>query len=305
MHCSLSLLSALSALSILGVAAQEDTGNINCVDGCFNELTTQFTTFQCGSATDKACLCQSQEFKFGVRDCSKDNCGASEDQVFEKLSSADNLCGPFPSTEDPEPTTQQTEASEPTSAEPTSEEPPATDAASEPVSTTAEPTAEPTETSIEPEITSEPTPVSEVTESTATSETSTSETATGASASETATADENEGEEEEEEDDNDGEAAAGGLSQGAAVGIGVGVAVCVVAVAVVAIILFMRYRRSNQKTAPSHDDISRPMPGAAARSSPSFDQGSIGEKRVTGDSIELTTNRYEDMVPRTVPRTMV
>lgn len=94
------------------------------------------------------------------------------------------------------------------------------------------------------------------------------------------------------------------MSQGAAVGIGVGVAVIVIAIAVVAVVIFLRRKRSQQPAGESVD-ISRPMPPASGRPYPSVDHGSYMEKDRGGESIEMQTNRYEDMPPRQTPRVMV
>lgn len=95
----------------------------------------------------------------------------------------------------------------------------------------------------------------------------------------------------------------GGLSQGAAVGIGVGVAVCVVAVAIVALVIFLRYRKKSPQGEP-RPDIAGPMSSGISGSYPAPENGQYGEKG-SGDSIEMTANRYEDMPPRQTPRTMV
>lgn len=96
----------------------------------------------------------------------------------------------------------------------------------------------------------------------------------------------------------------GGLSSGATAGIGVGVAVIVIAIAVVVAVIFMRRRRNRQPSDQSVD-ISRHIPPVAGRAYPSVDRGSFGEKGRGGESIEMHTNRYEDMPPRQTPRIMV
>lgn len=102
------------------------------------------------------------------------------------------------------------------------------------------------------------------------------------------------------------------MSQGAAVGIGVGVAVVVVAIAVVAIVLLMKKRKNNKQQQGrgggnfGHDNISRPIQDPHAGIGRAYGgSDDFGEKR--GESIEMTMtgHRYEDMVPRQTPRTMV
>lgn len=85
-------------------------------------------------------------------------------------------------------------------------------------------------------------------------------------------------------------------------GIGVGVTVVVIAVAAIAIAILLRKRKQKQQRGPQNHGISRPMPDIG-RGYGSGDHGYYMEKR--GESIEMTSNRYEDMVPRQVPRTMV
>jgi hypothetical protein len=93
------------------------------------------------------------------------------------------------------------------------------------------------------------------------------------------------------------------LSQGAAVGIGVGVAVVFIAVAAVVITLLLKNRRRKQKTTRDRNiDISRPM-ASPGRGMGSIDHESFEKRGI--DSIEMVSNRYEDMLPRQTPRTMV
>ncbi|XWW95975.1 hypothetical protein V2A60_003945 [Cordyceps javanica] len=99
-------------------------------------------------------------------------------------------------------------------------------------------------------------------------------------------------------------APASGISSGAAAGIGIGVAIVVVAVGIIA---FCLLRNKKKQTGPRHSmDISKPLPGSG-RTYPVRDEGerkhdSYGKY---GNDIEMTSNRYEDMVPSQQPRTMV
>jgi hypothetical protein len=92
-----------------------------------------------------------------------------------------------------------------------------------------------------------------------------------------------------------------GLSQAAVIGIAVGVSVVGIAAIAVAICLCLKRRKRKQ---PTFIEISKPIPLPERRS---FGGGRdlYPEKRRRNDDIEMTTNRYEDMVPRTEPRTMV
>lgn len=83
------------------------------------------------------------------------------------------------------------------------------------------------------------------------------------------------------------------------VGIGVGVGAAVIALAGIVICILLRSRK---RTPPRQSmEISKPLPGSgrayAGRDHNSFEK--------YGNDIEMTTNRYEDMVPRQQPRTMV
>ncbi|PHH71725.1 hypothetical protein CDD82_6352 [Ophiocordyceps australis] len=90
-----------------------------------------------------------------------------------------------------------------------------------------------------------------------------------------------------------------GLSGAAAAGVGVGVGAALIALAGVGVCLFMRNRKREPRES---GDISKPLPGSGRTYPPSREPGSI-EKY--GNDIEMTSNRYEDMVPRQQPRTMV
>ncbi|PHH85704.1 hypothetical protein CDD83_49 [Cordyceps sp. RAO-2017] len=82
------------------------------------------------------------------------------------------------------------------------------------------------------------------------------------------------------------------------VGIGLGVGGAVIALASIGVGLLLRGRK--RKPRPSME-ISKPLPGSGrtygGRGANSFEK--------YGNDIEMTTNRYEDMVPRQQPRTMV
>ncbi|KFH46821.1 hypothetical protein ACRE_023300 [Hapsidospora chrysogenum ATCC 11550] len=288
----ISVLGVLSALGVAGVSAQEGGLDTGCLETCSGESSSSFETLGCTSAQDWGCLCLQDDFKFSVRDCSTQRCGVDEGQVQAWLSEG-RCMGIAPPEETEEPTTAASEPAATTTAA-------AEEETSAPATTTAEPTEAAETTTEASSTTPEPTTSAEssdAAESTTASASETSETAAG----ETAPADET------EDDDGEAAAAGGGLSQGAAVGIGVGVAVCVVAIAVVAIALLLRNRKRKQQAGDdsSHirHNISRPM-GDVGLPVASISRGSYGEKR-SGDSIELTSHRYEDMVPRTIPRTMV
>ncbi|RCI08785.1 hypothetical protein L249_4785 [Ophiocordyceps polyrhachis-furcata BCC 54312] len=89
----------------------------------------------------------------------------------------------------------------------------------------------------------------------------------------------------------------GGSSQASVIGIGVGVGAAVVALAGVVICLLLRSRKQKPRQSM---EISKPLPGSG-RAYAGRERGSF-EKH--GNDIEMTSHRYEDMVPRQQPRTM-
>jgi len=64
----------------------------------------------------------------------------------------------------------------------------------------------------------------------------------------------------------------------------------------------LRKRKQNMpRGRQNHLEISKPLPG----SGPTYPPGDRGSYEKYEADIEMTTNRYEDMPPRQVPRTMV
>lgn len=88
------------------------------------------------------------------------------------------------------------------------------------------------------------------------------------------------------------------MSRGAAAGIGVGAGIGGIALALLAFGLFLKCRR--RKT-DKPVDISKPLPRGATKANGA---PQIASDRPVGD-IEMTSTRYEDMVPRQQPRTMI
>lgn len=264
------VLGLLGALGVSGILAQDPPPA--CVAECANTAKNSFATFSCDSASNAECLCGNADFKFSVRDCAQNTCGASEDQV-TSFFDTDAFCQGVASPDDNEPSSTTAAPEE-----------------------TASPEPAPTEAPAETTPGATPTPITPILTPTLSSSTS--------EAAATSTGTDTDDSEDDDDDDEGAAAGGGGLSSGAAVGIGVGVAVVVVAIAVVGVVLWLR----NRKQGPNAQsvDIAGPMPGAGATGGRygSADNAAY-EKRPTGDSIELTTNRYEDMVPRAVPRNMV
>lgn len=290
----LSLLGAIGALRVLSVSAQDVPADLApCMSGCVEGTKSKFAEFGCVEPAQVGCLCVNQNFQFSVRDCSLQTCRATEEQAFGHLFDTFCIGQPSPSGEAPSSTEAPATTDSTTAAATTATTTEAEDATTatdvdEPSTTEAvSTTASPTDVSTTPISTDEASTTSEAS-STRDAETS----ATGGTESD-----------QNEEDEDEGEAAGGGLSQGAAVGIGIGVAVIVIAIIVVAVVIFLRRKRSQQPVGES--DLSRPMPPASAGSYPPVDHGAYMEKDRGGESIEMQTNRYEDMPPRQTPRVMV
>ncbi|GAO15141.1 hypothetical protein UVI_02029610 [Ustilaginoidea virens] len=101
--------------------------------------------------------------------------------------------------------------------------------------------------------------------------------------------------------------ASSGLSQAAVAGIGIGVGAAVIAV--IGAIICMLLKRRKNKNGRNNDnmEISKPLPGSGRTYSSRQDnyRGGRDASFEKYNDIEMTSNRYEDMIPRTQPRTMV
>ncbi|KAJ3498288.1 hypothetical protein NLG97_g1243 [Lecanicillium saksenae] len=276
---------ALIGLNIATVTAA-DAG---CVPTCVNDIQNPlFAKFGCDKADDPPCLCRSQDFIDAVGDCSKKcNPSLSLDEFRQGLTASvpNRFCVDH-ANEMPNPRNLGPESSAPASTStPASTAPPSTSSAS------------PTSTSTP--VSTSTTLATSTTSGTHTSGTSTSGSATSSHTSTTTSAAAGE---------TSSAAAtpvpANGISSGAAAGIGIGVAIVVVAVAVIA---FCLLRKRKGPAAPRHSmEISKPLPGSGrtypAREDRDRDRDSYDKY---GNDIEMTSNRYEDMVPSQQPRTMV
>ncbi|KND88905.1 hypothetical protein TOPH_06392 [Tolypocladium ophioglossoides CBS 100239] len=274
---------ALSALHVLGVIAQEIP---TCIPQCANQLRAGFTKFACGSADDAGCLCAKPDFAYGIRDCGA-SCGATDANVHQFLVGA--FCAglmPAASTSAAAPSSTVHPATSSTAQSSTTQA--AVTTSSTPSSTSDAPTATQQSSSTTPTTSSSAT--AESTSTTSASKTSATPSATSgipaSATSSTAAA--------------GGDSSGTGLSQAAVIGIGVGIGGAVIAIAGIVIGLLLR----NRKRKPRQSiEISKPLPGSGRTYPPrDRDHGSF-EKY--GNDIEMTSNRYEDMVPRTQPRTMV
>ncbi|KAM5352170.1 hypothetical protein ACJ41O_004893 [Fusarium nematophilum] len=313
MRFSLSTLVALGALQTLGVFAQESIPA--CVNRCVNEVRNNYLTYECESAGQADCICTKPAFTKGVSECTS-GCAAGPSDIESNLNN--DFCRAFPvvvsdtvtSAGAPTSAVETTSEALPTTTEalPTTEAAPSTSVA--PTSSSAAVEAETTSSQVAETTAAPPTSVTTAAESTSVAESAsaaetasateessaTSVAAGGADATSSSSAG-------EDESDKGEESSRSGLSKGAQIGIGIGVAAGVLALIGIALCFFLRRRRNQQHNLPRGNvAISQPMPGGG-RTYASGDHGSIGEKH--GYDIEMMSHRYEDMVPRTKPRTMV
>ncbi|KAK0386703.1 hypothetical protein NLU13_6537 [Sarocladium strictum] len=304
MHSLLSAFIALGAFQALAVTAQDPA----CLANCAAQVRADFTKFACANADDAGCLCSKADFKNGVRDCATP-CGSAAGDVETFLNNG------FCLAQAPPPAASSSAAA-PSSAvapEPATTQPPA------PVSTILpETTAAPAPTTAPaPEAQPQPTTVPDTTEqlvqdtssqpapaeTTAAPETTSAaaETETSSTFSTKTTAASNAGETAGADDETDAkEKDNGGLSKSAIIGIGVGVGAA--GLAAIGLILWLCMRKRSKKDSRPFVEISKPMPASGVgdyvgRRDP------FTEKR--GDVMEMQSNRYEDMLPRQVPRTVV
>ncbi|KAF4976897.1 hypothetical protein FZEAL_6499 [Fusarium zealandicum] len=299
MRFSLSTVVALGALQTFGVYAQVDQ---KCLSDCAGSTRDKAADYGC-TADQPSCYCGNGGFRSGVSECGT-TCGGAEADIIGNLNSADGLC--FQNPVDSLQAAASSEASTP-AASTTSE---ALSTTSEALSTTSEAASstsaelQSSSVSVEPLIPTsgaeEPTTTPAATPATssesasesasATEESSQTSAAAGADATNSSSA---------EEDESSGS----GLSKAAQIGIGIGVTAAVLALLGVGLCLFLK-RRNQQSNLPRGQNMA-PMPPTAGggRNYMSADQGSIGEKN--GYEIEMMSHRYEDMLPRQSPRTMV
>jgi hypothetical protein len=80
-----SFLSVAAALAALQLVAAQDPFPA-CVVECAVDARGKFGELGCTSAEDRTCLCQNENFGFGIRDCSVPKCGATIENVNNYLS---------------------------------------------------------------------------------------------------------------------------------------------------------------------------------------------------------------------------
>ncbi|KAI8718615.1 hypothetical protein NCS52_00640800 [Fusarium sp. LHS14.1] len=310
MRFSLSTLVALGALQTLGVNAQDSTA---CITNCVSTLQAPNAAYNCPDNT-ASCICASTEFAKGMAECARP-CGVADTDITGNLASG--FCAGLPVVQLPAATsgasTEASSAAATTSeaAASTSEAAATTEAASSSAAPTSSAAPEETTSSAAESV---PASTSAEAESTATEEatsaTDSASAATSASASATDKASTTEGaagagatSDSSDEDDKDEESSgSGGLSKSAQIGIGLGVTAGVLALLGIALCFLWRRRSQRNNLPRGNTAISHPMP-AAGSNYHSADQGSIVEKG--GYDLEMMSHRYEDMLPRQKPRTMV
>ncbi|KAI8669018.1 hypothetical protein NCS57_00715200 [Fusarium keratoplasticum] len=311
MRFSLSTLVALGALQTLGVNAQDSTA---CITNCVNTLQEPNAAYNCPDNT-ATCICASTEFAKGMAECARP-CGVQDTDITGNLASG--FCAGLPLVNLPAATGASSEASSAPAT--TSEAAASTSEAAATTTETASSSAAPTSSAVPEETTSSaaesaPASTSAEAESTTTEAASATDSAsasasTSASASATDKASTTEGaagagatSDSSDEDDKDEESSgSGGLSKSAQIGIGVGVTAGVLVLLGIALCFLWRRRNQRNNLPRGNTAISHPMPAGGANYN-SADQGSIVEKN--GYDLEMMSHRYEDMLPRQKPRTMV
>ncbi|KEZ40602.1 hypothetical protein SAPIO_CDS8517 [Scedosporium apiospermum] len=272
----------------LGVAVAQLESLDACALGCISGLRDKANTFGCeiGATT---CMCTSPEFAASARDCAQQSCG-QVDQI-------NNFSATFCAAQAP-PTPTPTPAPEPTQAEPA------------PTSTVERPTPEqaPQSSATEAsssETTSAPTETTSATAPAATTSSATTSSAAGAGGSEPSNDDsDNDEKDKKEEEDNSSNGGASGLSLAAKAGIGVSVGVVGLSVILLAVLLLLRRRRAKngRRLNSSGYSISGPMPGSGRDYA---DSHSDFGKEHNGSELEMTSRRYEDMLPRAQPASVI
>ncbi|KHN96157.1 Extracellular membrane protein, CFEM domain protein [Metarhizium album ARSEF 1941] len=271
-------LGVFGTLRILAVSAQSAPA---CVETCTNNVRNKFADLKCPDASAAPCFCTNPIFYSAILECSKPQCGATADNVSTYLSTHFCTGQPLPKSDD---TAAPTSAASqtPTSSAPatTAETTPATSPA-----TTTSATVTPTTTSAAVETTRTSTTSSSTsssTSSTSGSATSSNPAAQGSSSK--------------------------GLPQAAIAGICVGVGTANIAIAGIVICMLLKSRRRRPSPSGNHRAISKPSLGPD-RMYPQHDMGfrRDGDRSMEkyGNDLEMTSHRYEDMVPRTQPRTLV
>ncbi|KAK8085683.1 hypothetical protein PG997_006954 [Apiospora hydei] len=310
-------------------------GDMNaCAKGCVVNIFADPSRLGC-KPEDKNCACHSGDnLKFGVRDCITQACSLTGDALNEQISMSDTytneICQPFTGAAPPATTAPPAAAPAATTAA-TTADPAKTTAAGSPEVKDPPASNEPataTQAGATSAATSQATtgasaasadsPSGTVDASSAASSHAAGVAAPTASSTSSKSADKEEKESSEE-----------GLSVAAKAGIGAGAGVVVVMAAITLCCIMMRRRRDARNAAKgptrptrsplpcniskpvaggrhyaedveSPADLNFPFPAAAAVNEKSSPKSASHE-----DHYSVHGNRYEDMLPRTQPRTMI
>lgn len=322
MRLFLPTMGALAALQAFGVYAQEANECSKDINDCLAEAQADFAGYGCADSNDAACFCNGSLLD-GVTTCATARCPtSSQEQISGLLSGVGGFCAAVQSATSAVATTSaeaattsevapaSTEAAEATSAPPTSaavetsaaEETSSAVPEEEATTTVAVPltTEATTEATTAPAVASDTAAQSSATESASATE----ESASGTSAASTEASATSSADAASESEDDEEKPASSGLSKSAQIGIGVGVTIAVLALLGIGLCFFLKNRRRQQgyQGHSQKSAVSQPLPGGG-RGYDSRDSGSIREKNTY--DLELMSNRYEDMLPRQQPRTMV
>ncbi|TLS28463.1 hypothetical protein PpBr36_02101 [Pyricularia pennisetigena] len=272
MRVALLLVSLAASLAL----AQDINPVPACGQGCFNSMKG---TLGCAPA-DQKCLCDKPDYRNGLKDCVTQSCGADAAAVHSALNVyVDAVCAAAASpaaatSATPAPSTPASTPPHSTSAPPTSAPAPTTAAASTTSSSTSTATATTTSSSSTPSSTK------------SSSTTSSSATSSATPAPTTS------------------EKSAEGLSNTAKIGIAVGGAVAALGLIGVLVCVFLHRRNQRRDNDQLRRlKISDPMPGAGR----TYAGDHFHDKYQSNSpsDIDFKSRRYEDMLPRQTPRTMV
>ncbi|RDA87484.1 hypothetical protein CP532_1649 [Ophiocordyceps camponoti-leonardi (nom. inval.)] len=262
-------LAPLVAIAVLAFsqAAAQNSDTPACIPACANQVRADFAKLGCQNADDAKCLCNKDNFSFGVRDCGA-HCGSNDDNVRRFL--LGSFCaGVFSSQPTPAATSSATSATSSSQAVSTQPSSTLTTSTTQSTSSTSAAVASSSSTSVSATSSATSSPVTDAPPSSTSVDAEVSGTTSGSS-----------------------------QTSATGIGIGVGVGAAVVAIAGIVICLLLRSRKQKPRQSM---EISKPLPGSG-RAYAGREHGSF-EKH--GNDIEMTSHRYEDMVPRQQPRTMV
>ncbi|KZZ94341.1 hypothetical protein AAL_05308 [Moelleriella libera RCEF 2490] len=275
---------------------------------CTNEIRNKFSTLGCPDASAAPCFCKNPTFSSAILECSVGR-GATADQIADSLRSgfclnqelakAGNSAAPSTpaAASSTSPTSTSAAAATSPASSSTAQTPSSTSIASQTVLTTSSTSLRPTTSSSA--ITSPSTASSSSAAPTSTSASSTTSSGPTTTSNVAASATTSSAA---------GATKPNGLSQAAVAGIGIGIGAAVIAVAGIVICMLLRGRRNNRHRNPDQMEISKPLPGSGRMYATREDQyrgGRDASMEKYGHEIEMTSHRYEDMIPRTQPRTMV